>query len=68
MEETLNMEKNLFDTTETHRKKTWLLSWPSSDSCFVLFCFVLFCFFAMYFLSGPAGQTAFFLLFSVPKL
>ena len=44
-------------------KKTWLLSWPSSDSCFVLFCF-----FAMYFLSGPAGQTAFFLLFSAPKL
>lgn len=30
-------KKNLFDTTETHRKKTWLLSWPSSDSCFVLF-------------------------------
>ena len=40
MEETLNAEKNMFDTTETHRKKTWLLSWPSSDSCFVLFCFV----------------------------
>lgn len=63
MEETLNAEKNMFDTTETHRKKTWLLSWPSPDSCFVLFCF-----FAMYFLSGPAGQTAFFLLFSAPKL
>ena len=37
MEETLNAEKNMFDTTETHWKKTWLLSWPSSDSCFVLF-------------------------------
>ena len=59
------MEKNLFDTTETIGKKNMAfklaLVWQ-------LFCFVLFCFFAMYFLSDPAGQTAFSLLFSVPKL
>ena len=58
MEETLNAEKNMFDTTETHRKKTWLLSWPSSDSCFVLFCFVLF--FCNVFSEWPRWSDCFF--------
>lgn len=49
-----------WDTSEKNMAFKLALVWQ-------LFCFV-FVFFAMYLLSGPAGQTAFFLLFSVPKL
>lgn len=54
------MEKNLFDTTETHRKKTWLLSWPSSDSCFVLF-------FCNVFTEWPRWSDCFFPLVQCTK-